>query len=520
MATTRPFVLNTGSSISGTTQIGNLAVGNTEYVPAAPPSGEQWWMGPDEDLGFVIAHEVDPQTQSTPLKMIWDSLKIGTGIVLSNEDLTADGQTVLTSAVANKKITTGSRVMFSIQVTADIGGNGYIGFGEADMDYNSYVGGPDAKSLGLGANGDFLYSGAVQAQGFPAWGAANDIVDLALDIGGNKVWIRVNGGLWNGNPIDDPSAGIGSLGIFGFTNLYPAITPYGGQATILTVPTYSVPGGFTFLGETLASVGFNRTKTLTDSDFIDLAEYVSTKFSTPQTFATAILAKNWLDANGFWNSYNSPVLALDAATYSGSGSTWTDMIGNKNFTLYNNPTWSPNDGGYFDFVPSSSQYARSTTSLSSLSTWTVEAWHYYAGTNTGSSPCIVTELWPNSGSNINFTLGSVADNSPNLSAAFFNGGWRATPTGYTLTANNWYHIVGTYDGSTIKLYVNNSLVQSASYTGSVASGQDGIVLMRRWDDPPGGYWGGRLAIVNIYDKALNSTSISQKWNTTKSRFGL
>lgn len=219
---------------------------------------------------------------------------------------------------------------------------------------------------------------------------------------------------------------------------------------------------------------------------------------------------------------NNLVLNLDAgdaASYPGSGTTWTDTIGSKTFTLYNGVTYNSSNGGYLSFAPASSQYAESTTSLSSMSSWTVEAWHYYTGTNTGGSPCIVTEKWPNSTGNLNYNLGNGSDSSPNLQAGFFNGGWRNTPTGYTLTSNNWYQIVGTYDGSTIKLYVNNSLVQSTSYSGTSSSGTQGIRLMTRWDIL-GQYWGGRLGIVRIYNTALNSTQINQNWGTNRSRFGL
>ena len=59
---------------------------------------------------------------------------------------------------------------------------------------------------------------------------------------------------------------------------------------------------------------------------------------------------------------------------------------------------------------------------------------------------------------------------------------------------------------------------STNYTGTPARSQGGIRLMRRWDNPD--YWGGRLAIVNIYDGSLNATQISQNYNTNKSRFGL
>jgi len=47
------------------------------------------------------------------------------------------------------------------------------------------------------------------------------------------------------------------------------------------------------------------------------------------------------------------ILHLDAgnsSSYSGSGTTWTDLSGEGNdVTLVNGPTYSSNDGGYFDF---------------------------------------------------------------------------------------------------------------------------------------------------------------------------
>ena len=52
-----------------------------------------------------------------------------------------------------------------------------------------------------------------------------------------------------------------------------------------------------------ASLGFYRTKTLTDNDFIGLSEYVADKNGTPQIFLSATDASIWLTNNGFWNSY-------------------------------------------------------------------------------------------------------------------------------------------------------------------------------------------------------------------------
>ena len=55
MATARPFAYNTGSSIAGTEQIGNLAIGTP--TNGFESTGLKWWNGPDEELGYVIAHE-------------------------------------------------------------------------------------------------------------------------------------------------------------------------------------------------------------------------------------------------------------------------------------------------------------------------------------------------------------------------------------------------------------------------------------------------------------------------------
>jgi hypothetical protein len=52
-----------------------------------------------------------------------------------------------------------------------------------------------------------------------------------------------------------------------------------------------------------AQVQFWRSKLLTDSSFIDLAQYISRKYSTPQTFLDANSASSWLTTNGYWSSY-------------------------------------------------------------------------------------------------------------------------------------------------------------------------------------------------------------------------
>jgi hypothetical protein len=63
MATARPFAYNIGAPISGTEQVGNLAVG----YPDAGFVGLPWWNGPDEELGYVIAKSVPGNNQPVPV---------------------------------------------------------------------------------------------------------------------------------------------------------------------------------------------------------------------------------------------------------------------------------------------------------------------------------------------------------------------------------------------------------------------------------------------------------------------
>lgn len=67
MATARPFTYNNGSTLSGSEQIGDLAIGVTPQDYSSQPGGKEWWMGPDEDNRYIIGKDVPSSDWSTPL---------------------------------------------------------------------------------------------------------------------------------------------------------------------------------------------------------------------------------------------------------------------------------------------------------------------------------------------------------------------------------------------------------------------------------------------------------------------
>jgi hypothetical protein len=71
MATVRPFAYNPGGSISGTTQVGDLSIGTPISGFTSSP---QFWNGPNEDLGYVIAIPVSGNTQPTEISGVTASV--------------------------------------------------------------------------------------------------------------------------------------------------------------------------------------------------------------------------------------------------------------------------------------------------------------------------------------------------------------------------------------------------------------------------------------------------------------
>jgi hypothetical protein len=540
MSTTRPFAYNPppNAVIAGTEQVGSLAIG----VPTSGfTNNPQFWNGPDEELGYVIAKPISGNTQPTPLfsgapsgQLTLSSTYIGNSMNLSNGNQTVHQFFGYVQSVLGQTLINGNdKVMFSVFCSLDAPAtfpNGhYVGIGTTSMNYNgvtpdlynSYPGN-DNQSIGLNSGGEYWYNGTIQASGLPTW-TSGDTIDVAVSVINSKIWIRVNGGNWNNSPTDNPATGTGGQTILGgLTSFYPVLCPsYEGTMTILNNATYGVPSGFTLLGTNItASVGFLGTKNmsnpLSEATFVEL-----TNSSFNQNFSSATDASIWLTNNGFWNSYITPVLYLDAgnvASYPGTGTVWTDLVGGKQFNLINGPTYDSGNGGKINFYAPGGQYAECNTSLPTLSIWSVGVWNYYTGANVGSSPCIVTEVFPGTNGTINYALGTLNDDTPLLKSGFFTAGWNQTTIPYTLTANTWNYIVGTYDGNAVKLYVNNTLIATTNTTTSAISSNGGIRLMRRWDAAQ--FWDGYLSTVAIYDKALDSGQISSIFNSTKSRYGL
>ena len=197
----------------------------------------------------------------------------------------------------------------------------------------------------------------------------------------------------------------------------------------------------------------------------------------------------------------------------GAGSTIADASGNNNTgTLDSGVTWTTQGrfGSALVFNGGSAVTIPATTSLNLTTAMTLEAWVYPTVTPTTWSTVLMKEQ-PGA-----LVYSLYAGSSANRPYVYFNtasdsSGERGTIGPNALPLNAWSHLAGTYDGATLRLYVNGVLVVSQPFTGSIVTSTGALRLGGNslW----GEYFTGRIDEVRIYNRALSQSEIQTDMNT-------
>ncbi|MCI0669398.1 MAG: LamG domain-containing protein, partial [Myxococcaceae bacterium] len=101
-------------------------------------------------------------------------------------------------------------------------------------------------------------------------------------------------------------------------------------------------------------------------------------------------------------------------------------------------------------------------------------------------------------------------NLPQL-AIVTNGGLRTVHGTSRLPLNTWTYLTGTYDGTTLRLYVNGNQVASQAVTGVMVTSN--APLRMGGNSIWGEFFSGRIDEVRIYDRALTPAEIQTDMNT-------
>lgn len=206
------------------------------------------------------------------------------------------------------------------------------------------------------------------------------------------------------------------------------------------------------------------------------------------------------------------VLYLDAAnskSYSGTGSIWYDISGNKiESTLQNSPSYSTNNLGYFTFDNSNNEYGTLPNNLMNLTPqddWTISVWMYIV--SGAGNPRVVSIITDND----NLQVGFLTTLYPYIR---IDGSSIYSTT--ILSDNSWCNVVYSYSSSAgLNIHINGTLASTTS------GGPSGNAVYSAVGGGINSYsMNGNIAIVSIYQSYLSLSDINYNFNLFRGRFGI
>lgn len=224
---------------------------------------------------------------------------------------------------------------------------------------------------------------------------------------------------------------------------------------------------------------------------------------------------------------NGLILYVDAAnarSYPGSGTTWTDVSGyGNNGTLVNSPTFSSTNGGILGFNGSSSYVSIPDSASLRPANITVCTWAKLSSFNNPNTGIIVKPqnstpggAWSNP--YLSWMI-RVEDSGFTLSVAMGSSTtYYAARNAYGFSTNVWYFFTLTYDGTTLKGYVNAVPISSLTQTTTINYTTNPVQLAAMNYSLE--YLNGNIALTQIYDRALSQNEIARNFNAHRARFGV
>jgi len=209
---------------------------------------------------------------------------------------------------------------------------------------------------------------------------------------------------------------------------------------------------------------------------------------------------------------NGLVVYLDAAntrSYSGSGLTANGLVGSINSSLVNGVGFTSTNNGSFVFDATNDYISMGTSSSVKPTQLTLACFFKINAIN---APNVIVGK---QGTGVGAASYALVVQNGKLNFRIESGGIQ--DASYTFSNTSTYnYAVGTYDGSTMKLYLNGSLVGTATTSVSIIYSDSYPLLM--------GYYANAFAtnmnigLFKLYNRALTAQEILQNYNATKKRY--
>ncbi|MCX6776893.1 MAG: LamG domain-containing protein [Candidatus Micrarchaeota archaeon] len=336
-----------------------------------------------------------------------------------------------------------------------------------------------------------------------AWVKPNEVTHFGTIAGYSDFYLEQLGGTWGVVIADIASFPFGTAN----TNWNHVCATYNGTHITGYQNGVYVTSGALSLSSTDAKldIGYNSTGARYFNGTIDEVAIYSRAKSAAEIAADANLF-HWDWSPIAMNSNLSAVWHFDE----GNGTNFSDSSGNGNTGNDSNANW--NSSGLFDSalnfgadynyveVPHSS-------SISPTDAITVEAWVNPTNFSYWSTVLMKSNSSWNEGYGLAHYLGTNDIN-------FFVNSYTENYVSGTLEMNTWSHIAGTYNGTTINLYINGVLVSSKNYSTPISYTSDYPLLIGMGTGGSGTQllWNGTIDEVAIYSRAKSAAEIAADAN--------
>jgi hypothetical protein len=216
------------------------------------------------------------------------------------------------------------------------------------------------------------------------------------------------------------------------------------------------------------------------------------------------------------------VMNIDASqlrSYSGSGTTWTDLSGNNNNgALTNGPTFSNANGGIITFDGINDYCAITNLVNLNNTSATHEIWVKLNAPNDGLQQQIFARTNTNAGT---FNITKISGTNLFQMNYRNSANTQATVTLNTLPSTNWVHIVITYDGSVFNAYINGVLdTTTSAVTGALNTGGTFAMALAAQTTGATAFCPCNIGLARAYNRALSAIEVLQNFNVTRIRFNL
>jgi chitodextrinase len=328
--------------------------------------------------------------------------------------------------------------------------------------------------------------------------------------------------------------------VSGYSTVATATTATGSDSTPPTAPTALAAAAagasqinltWTASTDNVGVTGYRieRSQGAGSTTFVQVGTPVGASFS--DVGLSAVTTYNYrvraTDAAGNLSSYSVVATATTATQTSsgagglvaaygfneGAGATTVDLSGNGNTGLIINATWTTagkyGNGLVFSGVNTWVAIA-DAPSMHLTTGMTIEAWV---------KPSVVENRWREVfykgdayGNDLLYLEAMTTSGAVPAIGTQLTSGGSIVATGTTpLTANAWAHMAATYDGATLRLFVNGVQVASQAQTGTLLTSTQSLTIGA--DSIHGSFFQGTIDEVRVYNRALSASELQSDMST-------